>query len=232
MNHFIVEFKSAFSSDFCNHVINKFEKDTNTTQGRVGSGIDINKKDSIDLHLSTLSHWQDEHKAINDNLLKALTQYVKAYPHFLVGAVSPSIRDNNGKISELMVEQISQMSDQQLAVIIEGVFCFDEINLQKYPKASGNFNHWHSEHYPHPSDPQQKSLHRTLLWLIYLNDVESGGETEFLYQQARVKPTQGSIVLSPCGFTHTHRGVTPISSDKYVLASWVMYKPAQQLYQR
>ena len=230
MHHFIVEFKQALSSDFCQHLINKFEHDQRKTQGRIGSGVDTNKKQSIDLHLSTMPDWQQEHQDINQLIKQALVQYVKAYPHLLVGAITPSIKDNEGDVVELTAANLPSLSDEQLSNVIGGVFCFDQINLQKYHKDKGNFNHWHSEHYPHPSDPEQKSLHRTLLWLIYLNDVEVGGETEFLYQQAKIKPSQGSLVLSPCGFTHTHRGITPISSDKYVLASWVMYKPAQQLY--
>ncbi|WP_286264554.1 2OG-Fe(II) oxygenase [Thalassotalea atypica] len=231
MQHFIVEFKNAFSTDFCDNLIAKFEKDENVTQGRIGSGVDRSKKNSIDLHLSTLAHWKNEHLSITNTMRQALTQYVRAYPHFLIGALSPSFIDNNTKKTKaLTVEDIPQMSDESLSSVIGSIFCFDEINLQKYPQNSGNFNHWHSEHYPHPSDGAQKSLHRTLLWLVYLNDVEQGGETEFIYQQARIKPTKGSIVLSPCTFTHTHRGITPVSNDKYVLASWIMYKPAQQLY--
>lgn len=91
-------------------------------------------------------------------------------------------------------------------------------------------HHWHSEHYPHPTDPEQRSLHRVLLWLIYLNDVEVGGETEFLYQKVKIKARCGSLVLAPCDFTHTHRGLVPESADKYVLASWIMYHNAKALY--
>ena len=151
----------------------------------------------------------------------------------ITGAISPSIKDEKtGQLVTLTPEMIPQLDDARLATIIQGIFTFDDINMQKYNKGEGNFGHWHSEHYPHPSDPKQKSLHRTLLWLIYLNDVQEGGETDFLYQQAILKPSTGSLVLSPCGFTHTHRGRTPISNDKYVLASWITYKSAAELYQQ
>ncbi|MGS2718977.1 2OG-Fe(II) oxygenase [Paraglaciecola aestuariivivens] len=231
MQHFIVEFKNALSADFCASLIKKFESDPNITQGRMGSGVDVNKKDSLDLYLSTLPHWQQEQQAIVDTMLKALVQYVRAYPHMLIGALSPSIlHPKTQQPHVLTIEDIPQLNDEYLAGIIHSIFDIDAINMQKYKKGQGNFKHWHSEHFPHPSDKQQKSLHRTLLWLIYLNDVEEGGETEFLYQQAKIKPTTGSIILSPCGFTHTHRGVVPKSNDKYVLASWIMFRPAAQLY--
>jgi hypothetical protein len=38
------------------------------------------------------------------------------------------------------------------------------------------------------------------------------------------------LILAPVNFTHTHRGSIPISNDKYVLASWMMYNQANQLY--
>jgi hypothetical protein len=77
---------------------------------------------------------------------------------------------------------------------------------------------------------ENKALHRVLLFLIYLNDVEEGGETDFYYQDKSIKPKAGTMVIAPCGFTHTHRGNIPISSSKYVLASWVSFNPANQIY--
>ena len=44
---------------------------------------------------------------------------------------------------------------------------------------------------------------RTLAWMVYLNDVEEGGETEFLYQELKLKPSKRSssylarIIYSP-----------------------------------
>jgi hypothetical protein len=56
--------------------------------------------------------------------------------------------------------------------------------------------------------------------MLYLNDVEDGGETEFLYQRMRVKPKQGTLLIWPAGFTHTHRGNPPLSNNKYVITGW------------
>ena len=62
---------------------------------------------------------------------------------------------------------------------------------------------------------------RLLFFILYLNDIEEGGETEFLYFKRRVKPQKGRLLLAPCGFTHYHRGNPPLSGDKYILTSWV-----------
>ncbi|MCW8864714.1 MAG: 2OG-Fe(II) oxygenase [Colwellia sp.] len=231
MQNFIIEFKNALSPDYCQQLINKFEQSQEKIAGRTGSGVDKSKKNSLDLHLSNAADWQEERNAIAQIILKATIEYAKVYPFILTGAVSPSIQDaQTGKLKTLSHEDISQMNDQEIERLVRYIYSIDDINMQRYTKGSGGYHHWHSEHFPHPTDPSQRSLHRVLLWLVYLNDVKDGGETEFFYQQTKVKPTQGSIVLAPCGFSHTHRGCVPTSGDKYVLASWVMYNNAAQLY--
>lgn len=64
---------------------------------------------------------------------------------------------------------------------------------------------------------------RLLAWILYLNDVEEGGETEFLYQAIRIKPKQGTLILWPASFTHTHRGNPPLSNDKYIATGWIEF---------
>ena len=231
MNNFIVEFKKALTPEYCQQLINKFEHSQNKKAGRTGSGVDTTKKDSLDLYLSNEPDWLEERNTIAQTILKATVEYAKMYPFILTGAVSPSIQDPvTGQIRTVSYEDTCQMSDSEIERLVRYIYTIDDINMQRYTKGQGGYHHWHSEHFPHPKDPTQRSLHRVLLWLVYLNDVEDGGETEFFYQQAKVKPTQGSIVLAPCGFTHTHRGSIPQSSDKYVLASWIMFNNAAKLY--
>jgi hypothetical protein len=59
--------------------------------------------------------------------------------------------------------------------------------------------------------------------MIYLNTIPIGGETEFLYQNTRVNPVEGRIVIWPAGFTHTHRGNQPIGKEKYAITGWVEF---------
>ena len=61
---------------------------------------------------------------------------------------------------------------------------------------------------------------RVLAWMIYLNNVEEGGETEWLYQQLKIKPKANTGVIWPGSFTHIHRGNPPISGTKYILTGW------------
>jgi hypothetical protein len=88
--------------------------------------------------------------------------------------------------------------------------------IQKTP-IGGGYHVWHYE-----SDNRQ-NCQRLLTWMLYLNDVEEGGETEFLYQHLRVKPKQGTLVIWPAAFTHTHRGNPPLTNNKYIVTGWTEF---------
>jgi hypothetical protein len=88
--------------------------------------------------------------------------------------------------------------------------------LQKTVVGAG-YHIWHCE------NPTRETSGRVLVWTLYLNDVAEGGETEYLYQHLRVKPKQGTLVIWPAGFTHTHRGNPPLSNTKYIFTGWVEY---------
>ncbi len=89
-----------------------------------------------------------------------------------------------------------------------------DIKVQKTPPGGG-YHLWHHE------NADLYHSHRELVWMIYLNDVPEGeGETEFLYQRRRIKPTAGTVVIWPAGFTHTHKGNTVLTTDKYIVTGW------------
>lgn len=87
------------------------------------------------------------------------------------------------------------------------------MRLQK-TEPGGGYHQWHYE-----ADGRYKS-DRATAWMIYLNDVAQGGETEFLYQHHRVAPTVGTVVIWPAGYTHVHRGNPPLEGVKYILTGW------------
>lgn len=98
----------------------------------------------------------------------------------------------------------------------------EDINLQKYDPPGQAFHQWHCERNGlHPGPAQT----RHLVWMTYLNDVEEGGETEFLHQEIKIKPKKGLTVFWPVEWTHTHRGLPPISNTKYIATSWFNYFP-------
>jgi hypothetical protein len=88
------------------------------------------------------------------------------------------------------------------------------VKVQKTVPGEG-YHRWHYE------ASGREVSNRLLTWILYLNDVEEGGETEFLYQHTRVSPKKGTLVIWPGAFTHLHRGNPPLSGSKYVLTGWI-----------
>ena len=91
-----------------------------------------------------------------------------------------------------------------------------EIKIQKTSPKEG-YHSWHSE----TGGPHNRN--RLLAFTLYLNDVEEGGETEFLYQSIRIKPKKNRLIIWPAAFTHVHRGNPPLSKEKYIITGWVEY---------
>jgi hypothetical protein len=97
-------------------------------------------------------------------------------------------------------------------------FRYTQMKIQKTLPTEG-YHIWHLEH--------QKGFDnepRAFVYSVYLNDVEEGGETEFLHFSKRVKPKTGRIVIWPAGFPYVHRGNPPLSGEKYILTSWMMLR--------
>lgn len=91
-------------------------------------------------------------------------------------------------------------------------------NLQHYEPGK-NYSVWHSEAY----GPVHEKFLRAFVFMTYLNDVEVGGETEFLYQKLKVKPKRGLTLIWPAGFTHVHRGCPAPYEEKLILTGWYIY---------
>ena len=94
-------------------------------------------------------------------------------------------------------------------------FHFTNLKIQKTLPTEG-YHLWHVEH-----NKGFQSEPRAFVFSIYLNDVEEGGETEFLHFSKRVKPKTGRIVIWPAAFPYIHRGNPPLSGKKYILTSWM-----------
>ena len=90
------------------------------------------------------------------------------------------------------------------------------IKIQKTLPTEG-YHVWHVEHGSRPPE----NAFRAFVYSIYLNDVEEGGETEFLHFSKRVKPKTGRVVIWPAAFPYVHRGNPPLSGEKYIVTSWM-----------
>lgn len=97
--------------------------------------------------------------------------------------------------------------------------CSSILKIQKY-NPNQSYKSWHSER--NNLDPMNISRH--LVWMIYLNNVNDGGETEFYYQKIKIKPEVGKILIWPCDWTHTHRGIASKTETKYIMTGWFNHR--------
>ena len=119
-----------------------------------------------------------------------------------------------------MYKQYSALCDQAVKIYFDhfpilksGRYFHLNCKFQRTRPGEG-FHEWHFEN-------SGEVPYRRLVTMLYLNTVEEGGETEFLYLHRRIQPRRGRLLVFPAGFTHTHRGNPPLSNDKYILTSWL-----------
>lgn len=188
--NFIGIYEDAFSKEYCESVINYFEK-------MVEAGYTRNRQQENEL-----------------NSLKDDTFL------FSTDDVCINIRDNlvlmNQFNTTFWSECYSDYANKFWSLKDFGPHNSYSFKIQKTEPGQG-YHVWHCE-----SD-NRNVCNRVLAWTLYLNDIEEGGETEFIYQHMRVKPKQGTLVMWPAAFTHTHRGNPPLSKTKYIATGWVEF---------
>jgi len=107
---------------------------------------------------------------------------------------------------------------------IDGSTYYPLLQMQKYKMNEGHFNGWYLE------KQDFNTTHRYLVFILYLNDVKEGGETEFLFKEEgendffKVKPEAGKLIIHPASWPYIHKGNKPISDDKYILTTWLCYR--------
>lgn len=108
-------------------------------------------------------------------------------------------------------------------------FLGETLQAQKY-----NPGQYYKEHcdYFHPLTKEYKTYtewmgQRTWTFMVYLNDVEEGGETYFKHLKLKVKPEQGKAIfwnnLYRNGVPNPktiHEATPPKKGDKYVITKW------------
>ena len=226
---FIEVYEGALSAQACAALVAAFEASGQDQPGRVGAGVMPELKNSRDIQVSGKPEWRAAEQQLNTAMLLGLLRYLRRYRYALLAPMMLQIADPaTGQPRRMLEADFDSLPDAHLAAIVQGVFRPGPINLQRYTADSGGYPYWHCELYP--NDPASETLHRALLWTMYLNDTFEAGETEFHYQQRRVRPRTGTLLIAPSGFTHTHRGNRPRGGDKYIATSWILFQRAEALY--
>lgn len=68
-----------------------------------------------------------------------------------------------------------------------------------------------------------EKANRYLVFLWYLNDVASGGGTQFPELGLTVQAKAGRLLIFPPYWMYQHLGQTPVSNDKYILSTYFLF---------
>lgn len=193
--------ENVLDHEYCRELILKFNSDNRKQPGTVGStgatgaiisNVNLELKKCLDLRITGLKEWNKEDKILCKSFNKNVIDYFQYTNKF-------SPREENNK-----------------PVFGNGICNFRDRGylMRSYEKSDGYFK-WHNDF---SLDKQYGLRMLTLIW--YLNDVEEGGETEFV-DGTLVKPKTGQLLIFPTSWYMAHRGRMPISNKKYIITSWL-----------
>lgn len=212
----------------CATIVARMRASESLQPGRVGGGVHPELKRSRDLRISGDPQWAEVEQRLQRAVFAGLVAYLRRYPQVLISPLMLQIDGSDGQPRRLQAEDFATMNDEAVAGLARTCLRPGAINLQWYAAGDGGYPYWHCELYPR--DAAGETLHRHLLWTLYLNDGFAEGETEFLFQQRKIAPRAGSLLIAPTAFTHTHRGNRPRDGDKFIATSWILFQPAEKLY--
>lgn len=190
-------YPKAFSNELCDTLMKMYDTALttgNTFGGMTGIGVDKTIKNSVDFDLIKHSNTNPAVLSTSNEVYKIFNDCIKKYI-----------------TSFPHQDQVPGMSN-----FIEPT-TFASLQVQRYTKGTGHYNAWHHE------GGTFKMSRRYFALLVYLNDVEEGGETEMLYTGQKIKPEKGKLLVHPAGFPYIHKGNMPLSNDKTILISWLVF---------
>ena len=225
---FIELIDDALDRETCAAIVARMRDSGALQPGRVGGGVYPELKRSRDIRISGDPHWAETEQRLQRAVFDGLVAYLRKYPQALISPLMLQVAGTDGQPRRLQAEDFAAMDASALAELARTCLRPGAINLQWYDSGQGGYPYWHCELFPR--DASAETLHRHLLWTLYLNDGFDEGETEFLFQQRKIEPRTGSLLIAPTAFTHTHRGNRPQNGDKFIATSWILFQPAKKLY--
>lgn len=193
-------FDNVMSKTNCKRYISRIEdaiKDGHAYAGQATSGHSENIKKSTDFNFLNFTNNRD---------VKLVELIVETFNNTLTNSYLNSFPYN---------------SEFEHNSVVGGKTNYPAFQIQKYDKGQGHYNGWHVE------KDSIEGATRAFVFILYLNDVPEGGETEFLFddngQFYKVQPKAGRLVIHPASWPYIHRGKTPISNDKYIVTSWLNF---------
>jgi len=202
----IWEVPNSLPDDLCDELVKKFdEDDEHRYQGESGAGLDLDIKNSTEIHLGS-EGWEDHDASVFKVVSKQTTEYL----NLIAKKISPENDINRGEVGDYGY-QIQKSSpgghytwhhDSTLTTILDGTYYKRDINKLRFLTAN-----------------------RVATFIYYLNDSSEfeGGRTQFYFDGEihSITPKKGLGVWFPSSDLYTHRGEKVESGDKYLVTGWI-----------
>ena len=190
---FIGFYRGCFPKGYCEHLIKEFDR-------LQANGVGCNRQDSGDAQ----RHIKDDHLIFinfkNHSLLKFEGQ------------------DPSDIFFDGLQECYNEYSAKYSVLTSCGNIRGTSMKMQK-TSPGGGYHVWHCE------QGSGGNSARVVTYMLYLNTLQDNenGETEFLYQQQRVRTEENLMLLWPAAYTHAHRG-NPVygNNSKYIVTGWFL----------
>lgn len=191
---FIGTYRNVYPDGYCQHLIQQFD-------AFESKGAGTNRQNSE----GALRHVKDDHQIFLDAKNHELGE-------FNGKSCSDIFFDGLQRCYEDYVDKYSILKNN-------GNIRATAMKMQR-TNSGGGYHVWHCE------QGGGRSSARVLVYALYLNNLseDGNGETEFLYQQQRIKPEENLVLLWPAAYTHAHRG-NPVYGEqsKYIVTGWFYY---------
>ena len=195
--NFIYQNEYSICPELCNEIIEMYEMEDNKSDGSTIGGIQKKVKDTTDYTIPKNNEkWGKIEEFLYKELHKNILKYVKQ-----INCSKYTEEFNHGCDSSIFKNQNFEAND---------------FMIQKYEKNKGKYVYHNDFHIV-------SNKYRVIAFLWYLNNVEEGGETEF-WDNYKIKPTAGKLVLFPACWSYPHRGLMPVSDNKYIITNWLYIK--------
>lgn len=194
---YIYIYKYSIPDLLCDEIIEKFENEKELKyKGITAGGLNENTKKTTDFVIPDNEIWLKTKKFLEKELFKHYLNYIENIKN--KEAYNNFHNDNN-------YDPVGNYLEAQN-------FLFQ---IQKYNKNDGKYIYHHDF-----SINYEKRVYRIATFLWYLNDVIEGGET-FFFENIKIKPEKGKIVIFPSSWAFPHAGNIPVSNDKYIITGWL-----------
>lgn len=188
-DHYVRTYKNFFEKDYCEYLIEKYEKVWTEEQARIKelslcSGCTQCNCNRIDI--------------MQHNLFDEDTKFIAS----AFNSVVPLYKSDTG------------IESYQFPL----KYGFEHIKMKKYTVGT------EQQFKDHTDVSDHSSARRFLVFIVYLNDDFTGGETVFNRTGDAIKPVQGMLLMFPPLWTYLHHARKVISGrSKYFVGSYLHY---------